>query len=50
MTTKAQTVVPGASDVELLNVQITSKSDLEINDYTVSFIDGDFAAGSCSTD
>jgi hypothetical protein len=37
MVTKEQTVVPGASDVELLNVQITSKTDLDINDYKVEF-------------
>jgi len=35
--TKEQTVVPWASDVELLNVQITSKSELTINDYKVEF-------------
>ena len=36
-TTKEQTVVPGTSDVELLNVEVTSKSELEVVDYTVSF-------------
>jgi hypothetical protein len=35
-TTKEQTVVPGTSDVELLNVEVTSKSELEINDYTIT--------------
>ena len=39
-TTKEQTVVPGSSDVELLNVEITSKSELEVVDYTVTLTQG----------
>ena len=35
-TTKEQTVVPGTSEFELLNVEVTAKSELEITDYTVS--------------
>jgi hypothetical protein len=39
-TTKEQTVVPGTSDVELLNVEVTSKSELEVVDYTITLTDG----------
>ena len=51
--TKEQTVVPGTSDVELLNVQVTAKSELEINDYEVEFTQPSsaplaFDLGSCS--
>jgi hypothetical protein len=41
MSTKEQTVVPGTSEVELLNVQVSSKSELEINDYTIEFTSTD---------
>jgi hypothetical protein len=51
-TTKEQTVVPGTSDVELLNVEVTSKTDLEINDYEIKFETpaNPFALGICSDD
>jgi hypothetical protein len=34
--TKEQTAVPGTSEVELLNVEVTSKSELEVVDYNVA--------------
>ena len=37
MSKKEQTVVPGTSDVELLNMQVSSKAEIEINDFVVEF-------------